>query len=281
MTEASATAHGSLDCALCSGSDHEYVCDKEGVRYVRCRTCGVVRQHPYPTTRELIEFYSDYPTRKSTGSVYLTDAGYQAYCRDKLLTFTDLGIEPRGFAGKRILDVGCGTGQFLQFLQRFGPEQAIGIDVSVECVEAARARGLDVRGQEFLSIEQTFDAISMWHVVEHLLQPRAFVEHACRLLAPGGSLLIETPVVGPVSDAFGADWRFFMPVEHVNLFPPQALLALCRESGFSLRGSVRFGSGNDSGTIPPRNKRAMDDLAKSLGFGDTMAAWFVKGDGEG
>jgi 2-polyprenyl-3-methyl-5-hydroxy-6-metoxy-1,4-benzoquinol methylase len=278
--EASAAALETLDCAVCSNSGHEFVCEKEGARYVRCSACGVVRQHPYPAARELLEFYADYPTRKSAGSGYLSDEGYQALCRDKLLTFADLGIDSGIFAGKRVLDVGCGTGQFLQFVQQFGPGQVIGLDMSAECVEAARARGLDVRGQDFLSMFETCDAISMWHVIEHLLKPRTFIEHAYRLLSPGGSLLIETPVIGPVSDAFGADWRFYMPTEHLNLFPPQTLVAMCRDSGFSLRGSIRFGSGNDSGTTRPANKRAMDYLAKSMGFGDTMAAWFVKSDGE-
>ena len=43
-----------------------------------------------------------------------------------------------------------------------------------------------------------------------------------------------------------------------------------------MKSWVRFGSGNDSGTIPDLNKRAMDIVAKTLGIGDTLAVWFVK-----
>jgi 2-polyprenyl-3-methyl-5-hydroxy-6-metoxy-1,4-benzoquinol methylase len=273
---APAAGAGGFDCAVCSRGSFEEACEKEGYRYVRCNGCGTVRQYPYPGERELLEFYANYQTHKSSASVYLTDAGYEAYSRDKLLTFADLGLSPAVFTGKRLCDVGCGIGQFLQFVQRFGPGPSFGLDLSEECVQSARARGLDVRGEDFLALRERFDVVSMWHVIDHLLQPRAFVEQAHRLLEPGGSRIIETPVVGPVSEAFGADWRFYMPVEHVNLFSPQGLVDLCRQAGFELKASVRFGSGNDSGTAQPRNKRAMDTLAKKLGFGDTMAAWFVK-----
>jgi hypothetical protein len=88
--------------------------------------------------------------------------------------------------------------------------------------------------------------------------------------------LIETPVVGAISEAFGADWRYYMPTEHINLFPMEALVKLCNDAGFSLRSFTRFGSGNDSDKIPRPNKRAMDSIAKKFGFGDTLALWLVK-----
>ena len=276
MAEPAPAGPNRRDCAVCANEVFEPACEKEGYRYVRCAGCGTVRQYPYPDERELAAFYANYQTHKSSASVYLTDAGYEAYARDKLLTFADLGIGPELIAGKSVCDVGCGVGQFLQFIARFEPAQALGLDLSEECVQFARERGLDVRSDDFLAQGGPFDVIALWHVVEHLLQPRAFLEHAWSLLPPGGSLLLETPVVGPVSDAFGKDWRFFMPVEHLNLFSPPGLVELCRQCGFELKASVRFGSGNDSGTAQPRNKRAMDSLAKSLGIGDTMAAWFVK-----
>jgi SAM-dependent methyltransferase len=261
---------------VCSHAAFERICEKEGASYVQCGKCGTVRQFPYPDTQAIVRFYENYQSRKSQASVYLTQAGYEAYARDKRLTFADLGVEASLFAGKRICDVGCGIGQFLEVVKDFGPAQAFGLDLSEECVNSALSRGLDVGSDDFLSLRQSFDVISMWHVVEHLLDPRAFVEHAYRQLVPGGSLLVETPVVGPISAAFGQDWRFFMPTEHVNLFTAEGLVALCEQSGFTFHASVRFGSGNDSGAVPPANKRAMDRLAKSLQIGDTMAAWFVK-----
>ena len=58
----------------------------------------------------------------------------------------------------------------------------------------------------------------MWHLIEHLLNPIEFIEHSYRLLSPGGWLIIETPVIGSISNSFGENWRYFMPIEHINLF---------------------------------------------------------------
>jgi 2-polyprenyl-3-methyl-5-hydroxy-6-metoxy-1,4-benzoquinol methylase len=263
-------------CWVCGGSEFTAVCIKEGASYVRCASCDVVRQNPYPTDEEIAKYYSDYQTRKSGNSTYLTASGFDALKRDKLLTFADLKLDPTSFAGKRLCDVGCATGQFLQFTSEYRPGYQLGVEVSEECVIAARASGLNVHQGDFLEIKEQFDYVSMWHVIEHLPRPRAFVEHAYRLLAPGGSLLIETPAVGVISESFREDWRFYMPVEHINLFSQIALFNLCRDAGFSINGWIRFGSGNDSGVVPAANKRAMDRVAKQLGCGDTIAAWFIK-----
>lgn len=67
-----------------------------------------------------------------------------------------------------------------------------------------------------------------------------------------------------------------MPVEHINLFSQEALFRLCADSGFGLHSWIRFGSGNTAGSVPAANKCAMDIIAKKHGFGDTLAALFVK-----
>lgn len=261
-------------CMVCGAAEFKPVCEKSDFRYVGCATCGVVRQHPYPTDHEIVQYYANYKTKKAVDSVYLTDAGFEGFKRDKELTFADLGLGG-AFVGKSILDVGCGTGQFVQMMtQEAGALK--GIDISEECINLARDRGLNCECRDFLTLDGVYDVITMWHIIEHLLKPRQYIEHAYRLLAPGGLLLIETPVIGTISTGFGADWRYFIPVEHINLFTQNALFRMCADTGFLIQSWVRFGSGNEAGTVPAPNKRAMDLSAKKLGFGDTIAAVFVK-----
>jgi SAM-dependent methyltransferase len=264
-------------CWVC-GATHPVraVCTKQSFQYVQCPHCGVVRQFPYPTGDETARYYERYPAKKSAKSDYLTDTGYAAFVRDKRLTFADLGIPEEAFSGKRLLDVGCATGQFVKMMTELGMDRVSGIDIGEEGIRIARERNLDCVQGNFLDLRQTVDIVTMWHVIEHLPRPRTFVEHAYRSLADGGWFFVETPVVGPIAEAFGADWRFFMPIEHINLFTQDALFRLCRDEGFRLRSWVSFGSGNDSGVVPPANKRAMDAVAKRLGVGDVLAAWFVK-----
>lgn len=263
-------------CALCDGEDYRQVCEKDAARYVQCAQCSVVRQHPYPSVDEITAYYERYQSLKSGQSTYLSDEGFAAFKRDKAFTFADLRLPPDGFQGKRVLDVGCATGQFLRMMKDAQAAQVLGIDASKECIAAAQAQGLPCLLGDFMSLEGQFDVITMWHLIEHLPRPQDYIQHAHKLLSTGGWLLIETPVIGMISEAFGAQWRYFMPTEHINLFPIDALIRLCTGAGLALQGQVRFGSGNDSEIVPTINKRAMDVIAKKAGFGDTLALWMIK-----
>ena len=266
----------SVSCDICGDKEFKLLCQKSGFRYVSCACCGSVRQYPYPIDQDIARYYADYQTKKSSNSEYLTEAGYACFKRDKLFTFSDLEIAKDCFSDKSLLDVGCGTGHFVSMMKDFSTASVQGIDISSECIAYAQKQNLNCFCGDFLGIEGHYDVISMWHLIEHLRHPRSYIEHAYRLLPPGGWLLIETPVIGVISDNFGKDWRFFMPVEHINLLTQDALFNLCVAAGFSIQSWVRFGSGNDSGSMPVINKRAMDTISKKLGFGDTLAALFVK-----
>jgi len=265
-----------FECCLCRGDDIKPVCVKLGVHYVKCLQCGLVRQHPYPSTEEINKYYENYKSLKSSQSEYLSDNGQCVFRRDKTLTFMDLGLPKDCFKDKRVLDVGCATGDFVEMISGVGAKTVLGIDLSAECISEAQARGLPCQLASYTDISEKFDVITMFHVIEHIIQPQDFIEHSFKLLSPGGMLLVETPVIGLISEAFGADWRYFMPTEHLNLFTADCLIRLCNLHGFSLTAQVRFGSGNDSEMISPPNKRAMDAIAKKCGFGDTLAIWLSK-----
>jgi len=255
------------------------VCEVRGFKYVGCAGCGSVRQFPYPSEAEVSSFYASYYATKSTERGYLSPEAFAGFQNDKQMTFSDLGLPGDAFGERGVLDVGCGTGQFVQMLSSKA-KSVEGIDVSSECIAIARSNALNCSLKDFLSVTSKYDVITMWHVVEHLRDPQSYLDKANRALNAGGWLLIETPVIGAVSRSFGADWRYFLPVEHLNLFTQDALFNACVKAGFDVRRWVRFGSGNTAGTAPPVNKRAMDRIAKLYGFGDTMAVWLVKRENE-
>lgn len=160
------------DCMLCGGGEFKPVCEKSGFRYVGCARCGSVRQYPYPSDSEMADYYANYQAKKSSESVYLTDAGYACFKRDKEFTFTDLGLGADAFAGKAVLDVGCGTGQFLQMMTDYRAASVQGVDISEECIAHALVRQLNCVCGDFPNVEGRFDVISMWHLIEHLRDPR-------------------------------------------------------------------------------------------------------------
>tara|TARA_R110000868_G_scaffold219607_1_gene470718 strand:+ start:23106 stop:23981 length:876 start_codon:yes stop_codon:yes gene_type:complete len=95
--------------------------------------------------------------------------------------------------GRRVLDAGCGTGDLLSELSRLGFE-AEGIELAPAALQAARAKGHTVHSGAFedLDPEARFDAVTFMHVLSHAAQPQAMLEHARKLLTPGGLIIIRS-----------------------------------------------------------------------------------------
>jgi 2-polyprenyl-3-methyl-5-hydroxy-6-metoxy-1,4-benzoquinol methylase len=143
---------------------------------------------------------------------------------------------PRPTAGARILDVGFGSGQFLQDAQSAG-WQVSGVDPDAKVVESARKRGLDVRqgGIEAFS-EKTdyFDAITISQVIEHVHFPVTVLNAAFGLLKPGGILYIDTPNIESFGhQEFGRDWRGVEPPRHLVIFRRESLITVLKNLGFN------------------------------------------------
>ena len=97
--------------------------------------------------------------------------------------------------GGRILDVGCGNGAFLAEARDIGYE-VMGIDTSEAAVRLTEQRQIPSVAGDFIKTEfhDLFDFITMWDVIEHLADPRAFVERALELLLPGQQMRSKRPL---------------------------------------------------------------------------------------
>lgn len=140
----------------------------------------------------------------------------------------------------RMLDIGCGNGRQLERFAQAG-WRTVGIDFDAGAVATARALGLDVRhgdltSQGFDSGE--FDAIVMSHVIEHVPDPVALLCECCRVLKPGGSIVLVTPN----ADAFGhrlygRHWLGLEPPRHLHVLTAGALRSMVRQAGFDVQVS--------------------------------------------
>lgn len=140
-------------------------------------------------------------------------------------------------AGKRTLDLGCGTGIFADMLARKGA-QALGVDSNEVSIAAGRELGRPVeRVDLFAALEaaepNSLDAITAFQVVEHL-PPEALVRlgrRAFAALKPGGALVLETINPGSLS---ALRW-YFMDLTHERFLFPEALDHILGEEGFADR----------------------------------------------
>ena len=129
----------------------------------------------------------------------------------------------------KILDVGCSTGGFLyQLTRRFpGAYDLMGTDVSGPALDYAASKGLKVLPGDFLRIDLTnLDAVTFWAVLEHLENPRAFLEKAARMLKPNGLCFVLVPNFGSLAvRLLGSRYRYIYP-QHVNYFTQRTVAHL-------------------------------------------------------
>jgi SAM-dependent methyltransferase len=137
--------------------------------------------------------------------------------------------------GGRLLEIGCGNGNSLKFLQQIG-WCVTGLDFDSEAVANAKTKGLDVhlgqlKDQRFP--DATFDAIVMSHVIEHVQRPRELLRACHRVLKKNGTLVVLTPNAEGFLHKYHQDsWRGLEPPRHLQIFTPRALEKISMDSGF-------------------------------------------------
>lgn len=144
---------------------------------------------------------------------------------------------PRPVPGRnRLLDVGCGNGDFLLRAQHAG-WTVHGLDFDPTAAGVARGRGLDVYVgtlEDSPFLEESFDVVTANQVVEHVHDPVAFLRACWRLVRPGGLLWIGTPnVTPPVAARFGPFWPMLEIPRHLTLFSLDSLDFAFRNAGIA------------------------------------------------
>lgn len=137
----------------------------------------------------------------------------------------------------RVLEVGCGAGQRLAALRKIG-WQAEGQEIDPQAAALARQmHGLQVHlgPLEQLALpEESFDAVVMNHVIEHVHDPARLVAECRRLLKPGGRFVAVTPNAGSfLHKRFGSSWRGLEPPRHLHIFSPRTLPQLAERAGLA------------------------------------------------
>jgi len=133
-----------------------------------------------------------------------------------------------------VLDVGCSSGAFLhQLNQRFaGGYELVGTDASGPALDYAESRGVVVVRGNFLEQDfdgRKFDAVTLWAVLEHLAEPKAFLERAWFLLKSGGLGFVLVPNMRSLAARLlGTRYRYVYP-QHLNYFTKSTLARLVRD----------------------------------------------------
>jgi SAM-dependent methyltransferase len=145
---------------------------------------------------------------------------------------------------RRVLDIGCGDGGFLAALAARGWE-CHGSEFSPLTAQRAATRtGLPIRTGALAAdafAPGTLDAVSVWHVLEHLRDPDQVLRDCARWLAPGGVLLLAVPNVASwQARAFAGHWFHLDPPFHLFHFDPASLGRALQDAGFAVEAVNHF-----------------------------------------
>jgi 2-polyprenyl-3-methyl-5-hydroxy-6-metoxy-1,4-benzoquinol methylase len=139
--------------------------------------------------------------------------------------------------GGNILDVGCGSGKFLDLMKSLG-WKTTGVDFDEKAVLSAKLKGLDVHLgslEEQHFPDNYFDTVTLSHVIEHVYDPPALLKECARILKSGGTIVICTPNFKSFgSRFFKYHWRGLEPPRHLHLFTPDSLRGLVEISGLEV-----------------------------------------------
>ncbi len=122
-----------------------------------------------------------------------------------------------------ILDVGCGSGSFLELLNG-GHYDKYGVDVNPEAIRLCRSKGLtvfdgDIREEDFGG--KTFDVITLWHVLEHVSNPVGFMKRLGAIKKSNGIIVVSVPNTDSLGFRAGKEWWFHTDAPR-HLFLPNA-----------------------------------------------------------
>ncbi|QDQ42858.1 class I SAM-dependent methyltransferase [Methylacidiphilum kamchatkense] len=284
--------------------------------YKRCLNCYSLYMDPRPIPQEIPNLYpKTYYTHNSTDPdpfkphsmnfftqlwhkiwiASLCSIGYKLHLEAKKLKSSIVGnlfsLHPminleakrqcRFLEAKKgkILDVGCGNGQFLYIMRELGWE-AEGIEPDPLAARKVMEIGIKVIQSTIEEVElskETYDAITLNHVIEHLTDPFSIIKKLVIALKPGGKLVSISPnPTGTLAKRFLKSWRGLDSPRHLVLVSPQGFWHIQKE--LELKGEVFTLWRGEVGTLAASKMLKTQSSVKNsiiLSFSDILYGYFL------
>jgi 2-polyprenyl-3-methyl-5-hydroxy-6-metoxy-1,4-benzoquinol methylase len=235
-----------VSCELCGSASHEKVLVENGawnqaLQLVRCTSCNLVFTNPRPTSESIGLLYSaeNYASHTASAEYCLTGEASKNQFQLGLRSLAAIQGPP-----VRLIDVGCGTGHFLEMAARQDGWAVSGVEISeFAAAEAARLAGCSVHAGTLESAQFpacSFDTATLWYILEHADHPKALLAEVHRIVRPEGLVLIAVPnlryllLKSRLLRRLGRDARVMHLGEHLFQYTEETLAKLLRATGFEI-----------------------------------------------
>lgn len=228
-----------VPCPACGTEGGDQVWTKWTLSYLECPECGTVYISPRPSPDVVEEYYA-------TSELYAywnehifpasEDVRRERIFRPRVERVRSL-CERYGISPSLLVEVGAGFGTFCAVAMESGLfERVLAIEPTPSLAARCRERGVDVIALpvEHVTIDEPVDVVASFEVIEHLFDPRTFVQRCFEILRPGGLLVLSCPnargfevlTLGPIADT--------VDTEHLNYFNPGSLAGMAASVGFDV-----------------------------------------------
>ncbi|MEM6320556.1 MAG: methyltransferase domain-containing protein [Bacteroidota bacterium] len=250
MTKSSIRTIRYSSCPLCNSkaiglamATKDYSISKEAFNIYRCQNCDFHFTQDIPAPEAIGPYYdsSVYISHSDTKEGFVNRIYHSAR---ELMLNKKRQLVTKLTSGKRLLDIGSGTGYFLNHMQENGYE-VIGVEIDADARQATKAKfGIDVNPTTpFLEnkIRQQVDIITLWHVLEHLHDMDGYMQSMHRQLKDDGVVLIAVPN-HKAYDAqhYGKHWAAYDVPRHLWHFSPKTVARLADKNGFKVVAQKRL-----------------------------------------
>lgn len=222
-------------CGLCGSKQakiiHHGTRDIQDIDVLKCEECGLVR---LSTFKQITDgFYEESGMRKNDD---ITRLSIDISMKNDFRRASSLD-----YMNKSVLDFGCGRGGFLRLARNYAARVA-GVELEKKNREKLQKEGITVKSS-IESFDEKFDIITMFHVIEHLVEPSSILQKLKKYLKEDGELIIETPNADEALISLydcEAYKNFSYWGCHVYLYTSDTLEELLRRNGFKINWSSQI-----------------------------------------
>lgn len=234
-------------CPLCSSDktgllleSTDYFVSKKEFGLFKCSDCSFVFTQDYPDAAEIGRYYEsdDYISHSDT-SKGLSNKLYRIARSIMLKRKRNLILKLSALKKGVLLDIGSGTGYFVSAMNEAG-WNAKGIEINEKAREFSRSHfGLEIDppSRLFSYDSNSFDCITLWHVLEHFHDPFQYMSEIRRVLKPGACCIIALPNSSAYDTYYyGRFWAAWDVPRHLWHFKPETFRLFAEKNGFLHEG---------------------------------------------